>query len=304
MTIEEIVEKFKEKPYLPKMGISILKKRLMSNEDNIRKARIIYKKNKLPKKSKAKILILDIETAPLKAYVWSRWKQNIYLEQTISEWFMICWSAKWFGYDNVMSDVLNKKEILSENDSRITKSLWSLIDEADILVAHNGKRFDIPKINSRFIINGLIPPSPYKQIDTKEVSSRQFGFSSNKLDALATYFNIENKDNTNFELWVNCMNGYEKSLKYMESYNKKDVIILEKVFIKLLPWIPSFPNMGIYINNIKSCSYCGCDDIIEDKFYYTNSNKYKVFRCNKCNGLSRSKKGEIKNNNILTAIPK
>ena len=36
-----------------------------------------------------KILIFDIETAPMRAYVWKRYKENISLEQTISESFML-----------------------------------------------------------------------------------------------------------------------------------------------------------------------------------------------------------------------
>jgi DNA polymerase elongation subunit (family B) len=122
--------------------------------------------------SQVKILIFDIETSPLKGFVWSRWKQNIYLDQTIAEWFMISWSAKWVGSDIMYSDVLTPEEILKEDDKRITGGIWKLLDEADIVVAHNGKRFDIPKLNSRFILNRLSPPAPYKQIDTKEVSAR------------------------------------------------------------------------------------------------------------------------------------
>lgn len=134
-----------------------------------------------------------------------------------------------------MSNVLTPEEVIKEDDSRIVKNLWKLLDEADIVIAHNGKRFDIPKINSRFILNGCPPPSFYKQIDTKEVASRNFGFSSNKLDALAGYFNIRHKDDTDFDLWVRCLKGDKKALQYMEKYNIGDIEILEKVYLKLRP---------------------------------------------------------------------
>ena len=233
-------------------------------------------------------MIFDIETAPLRAYVWSRWKQNIYLEQTISEWFMICWSAKWLGSEEVFSECLTPDEIKEEKDSRIVKQLWSLIDQADIVIAHNGKRFDVPKINSRFIMAGLPPTSTYIQIDTKEVAAKQFGFSSNKLDALAEYFNIEHKDDTDFELWANCMKGDQKALDYMESYNRKDVTILEKVYLKLRPWIKNHPNIGLYQEeNVMVCPTCGSKDLEEDgSFYYTSANKYKIMRCS-CGAISR-----------------
>ena len=112
---------------------------------------------------------------------------------------MLSWSAKWLD-GKLQSAVLESKEVLKEDDGRIVKKLWKLLDEADIVIAHNGEKFDIPKINSRFIIHGLNPPKPYKQIDTKKVAAKQFGFSSNKLDALAGYFGFPLKKDTDFEL--------------------------------------------------------------------------------------------------------
>ena len=261
---------------------------------DVRTARNELKKAKLlqqreaPKKE-VKILLFDIETSPLKVYVWRRWMQNVYLDQTIAEWFMICWSAKWLGSDEVFSECLTPEEILSEDDTRISKQLWLLMDQADIVIAHNGKKFDVPKMNSRFILAQLPPPSSYIQIDTKEVAAKQFGFSSNKLDALAGYFGIEHKDDTDFELWVRCMKGEQEALDYMESYNRKDVVILEKVYLKLRPWIKNHPNIGLYLEKDEMvCPSCGSKHLEEDgSFYYTTANKYVVMRCTGCGALSR-----------------
>ena len=286
--IEKILKLFREKTYLVIMGAGKISKRYNVSVENVMAARkIIHAEKK--KKNKANILIFDIETAPLKAYVWRRWNQNIYLDQTISEWYMICWSAKWLGSKEVFSECLTPNEIKIESDDRIVKKLWTLIDQADIVIAHNGKRFDVPKINSRFIMAGLPPTSSYIQIDTKEVAAKQFGFSSNKLDALAGYFNIEHKDDTSFELWVNCMNGDQASLDYMEKYNRKDVTILEQVYLKLRPWIKNHPNIGLYQEDYNMvCSTCGSKHIEEDgSFYYTSANKYKIMRCNDCGATSR-----------------
>ncbi len=72
---------------------------------------------------------------------------------------MISWAPKWLGSKEVMSECLTPEEILNEDDDRIIKHLWQLMDQADIVVAHNGKRFDVPKMNSRFILAGLPPTS-------------------------------------------------------------------------------------------------------------------------------------------------
>ena len=38
--------------------------------------------------SPAKVLVLDIETAPLKGYFWQLWKQNIQINQITNDWFI------------------------------------------------------------------------------------------------------------------------------------------------------------------------------------------------------------------------
>ena len=304
--IEKILKLFRKKKYLATMGAGSISKMYKVSIDGIREAKRIYHKEKNSIKE-ANILIFDIETAPLKAYVWSRWKQNIYLEQTVSEWYMICWSAKWLGSEEVFSECLTPQEIKEEDDNRLVKQLWTLIDQADIIIAHNGKRFDTPKMNARFILAGLPPTSSYIQIDTKEVASKQFGFSSNKLDALAGYFNIEHKDDTDFELWVRCMNGEQEALDYMEKYNRKDVTILEEVYMNLRPWIKNHPNVGLYKEESDSvCPTCGSSNLEKDgSFYYTSANKYKVLRCKACGAISRKRNTEYpkdKKKNLTASI--
>ena len=176
-------------------------------------------------KRAAKILILDIETAPLRAWVWSKWKQNVHDNQMISDWFMICWSAKWLFEKNCMSAVLTPKEILNHNDKRITKILWDLVNEADIVIAHNAVGFDIKRINTRFLIHELPPPAPYKVIDTLLHLRNQFANSSNKLDTINHKLGLQRKMETGgFELWSECCSGNPTALKQMELYNIQDII--------------------------------------------------------------------------------
>lgn len=284
MTYKEFEELVRVKPYILKMGKGIISKRYNIPQEFIIKAR---KSSDLPTSMNNKILILDIETSPMKAYVWKRWKENISLDQTISEWFMISWSAKWLNSSEIMGEVLTSEEAINEDDFRIVKSLWLLLDEADIVIAHNGSRFDIPKINSRFIINGFPPPKPYRQIDTLITAKKVFGFSSNKLDALATYFNIPNKIETDFELWKKSIEGDKEALSYMLKYNKQDVLILEKVYLKLRPWIYKHPNIN-NINGINKCPFCGSvKATIQDKNYNLQVNSYPLYRCDDCHGFYR-----------------
>ncbi len=294
MTIDQIVNKFREKPYLVRMGSGKLSKRLKSSIEDVKAARAIYRGEsaqaapvKLPK-----ILIFDIETTPMKAYVWRLFKQNIAWDHVLTEWYMLAWSAKWLYGAEVMGDVLTSEEAIKEDDSRIVKSLWCLINEADIVIAHNAKKADIPWMNTRFILNGLVPPKPYHIIDTLEVAQKRFGFASNKLDALAGYFGFNHKLRTDFDLWEGCINGDEESLHYMLEYNKMDTAILELVYLKLRPWVLNHPNCGRYIESSEPlCSSCGSDnlELIKDKYYYTSVNKYPLYRCKDCGTVVRGR---------------
>lgn len=281
------------KSYNKRKGTDKYRPRITSREkellDNFRSMSGHIAELKIDKSKFPKILIFDIETSPMSAYIWGRWKQNVSLDQTISEWFMLSWSAKWLNNPNVMSDVLTPKEVLKENDSRITHSMWQLFNEADIVIAHNGQKFDTPRLNSRFILNGLIPPTPYRQIDTLVVARKEFGFSSNKLDALAGYFGIEHKSDTDFNLWKRCLAGEQEALDYMEAYNIKDVEILEKVYLKLRPWIKNHPNISLYLENEdETCPHCGSSNLADTGTYsYTNVSKFSNVRCMDCGGLAR-----------------
>ncbi|WP_101690722.1 ribonuclease H-like domain-containing protein [Dysgonomonas massiliensis] len=279
-------------------------------DDSVRRSisKMISKHNKRKNKAKKseqytpKVLLFDIETAPMRAYVWGHWKNNIALNQVISNTYVLCWSAKWLGHDNVISGVLTPDEAIKEDDKRIVSDLWHLLNEAEIVIGHNIERFDIPRMNSRFIIHGLQRPSTYKTVDTLRVVRKQFGFNSNRLDALAGYFGLDHKLHTSFELWSESMGGSEDSLKYMSEYCDRDVTLLEEVYLILRPWISGHANIGLYFDaNKHICPNCGSTDLTEEKPYYTTVGRYQTFRC-KCGAISRVKKSDYDNSKLLRSV--
>lgn len=310
MNLEDLVILMRNKSYLLEMGAGKIANRYNVTRELVYKAKELAREagvlHKLPK-----ILLLDIETTPLEAYVWQTqvWKANVSDSQIISKWYMLTWAAKWLGDYHISSMRLTGKEALKEDDRRIVYGLWNLLDQADIVIAHNGDRFDIPSINTRFLINGLTPTSPYRTIDTLRVAQRQFGFPHNSLNALARTFGFGEKIETSFELWRNCKNGSDEALAYMEKYNKEDVRLLEEVYIKLRPWIKGHPNVGVYMESEhKVCSSCGSDKLVHDGNYVTNSGVYPAYRCGECGSThTRDRKSVYKGEkraNLLAPIPK
>ena len=302
MDIKRLVELMQKKPYLLKMGKGLLARRYNTTESIVVRAKELSREKKVVKLPR--VLILDIETAPMRAFVWKRWKENISLDQTISEWFMLCWSAKWLYSTEVYGEVSTPEDVLKEDDSVIVGKLWELVNQADIVVTHNGDKFDLPRINSRFIVNGLPPTKPYFSVDTCKVSQKQFGFSSNKLNALAGYFGFDYKLETSFELWKQCLDGDAKALAYMLKYNKRDVTLLEEVYLKLRPWIKAHPNLNNFCDQeLPVCSICGSEKLeeVEGEYYYTTTGKYKLYRCKDCGALTRGRKS-ISNNVKLVSV--
>lgn len=240
-------------------------------------------------RNNCKILLLDLESSLINAFVWGLYDQNIKYDSVIQDWHLLCWSAKWLFDSEVMSDVLTVKEAKEHDDKRITESIWKLMDSANIIIAHNGNGFDLKRFNSRFIKHGLNPPSSYQSIDTLLVARNSFGFTSNKLDDLCTYFGIPGKTDTNLELWRRCFYGEKEALDEMVFYNRNDSVILEEIYIKLRPWIKGHPNLNLWNEeNVSVCPNCGGD--IEFKGdYYTPLNRYDAFRCLSCGAVGRSK---------------
>lgn len=232
-----------------------------------------------------RILIYDIETAPITAFLWSMWQQGVGLNQVESDWFVMSFCAKWLGEDEVFY-YDQRDEPNMEDDSRLCTLLWELFNEADIVVGQNIKSFDNKKMNARFILNGLPKPSTYRSIDTLTIAKENFAFTSRKLEYMAKELCPEHvKDGHNeypgFELWAACLKGDRKAWSVMEKYNKDDVLATESLYNVLSSWDARLPNFDIYVDDVLDMN-----EWEHDGFHYSNLGKYKRYR-NKVTGVQR-----------------
>lgn len=235
-----------------------------------------------------RILLCDLETAPNAGYAWGKWEQNI-LSFT-QEWYILCFAYKWLGKKKVHAHALpdfRGYKPRTEDDSEVVKKLWDVFDEADIIVAHNGDRFDIKKSNARFIFHDMPPPSPYKTVDTLKVAKQKFQFTSNKLDDLGDYLNVGRKIRTGgFDLWLDCMAGEQKAWKKMVEYNKQDVRLLERVYLKMRPWMTNHPNRNTYTYD-QACPSCGSKNLTFEGHTHSQVKRMESFRCDDCGAWSK-----------------
>lgn len=263
--------------------------------NSLRKTYYRYMDKDISTDNAAKVLILDLETAPILGYVWQLFDQNVALNQIHSDWYILSWSAKWLGSpetETMYEDQRNSPNI--EDDSEILKGLWKLVDEADIILTQNGKKFDEKKMNARFILNGFKPTSSFRHIDTLQLAKARFGFTSNKLEYMTSklctkYKKLDHAKFSGFKLWSECLKGNIEAWDEMKEYNRVDVLSLEELYIKLRPWDKITPNFNVYHDHEENFCSCGSVDFKKNGFAYTNTGKFQRFTCNKCGAETKSK---------------
>lgn len=211
-----------------------------------------------PKERPYQIAYLDLENGPSLGYVWEKWETDVlHFER---EWSLLSFAVKWAGERRIECLALPDFPAYRRkphDDSALVAKLWQVFDRADLIVAHNGDRFDVRKANARFALNGLRPPSPYKTVDTLKIARKHFMFTSNKLNDLADVFGLGRKVQTGgFELWLKCMNGDSEAWAKMKKYNIHDVALLEKLYEKLRPWHTTHPNITVASGKSLLCPVC------------------------------------------------
>jgi DNA polymerase elongation subunit (family B) len=246
-----------------------------------------------------KVLVFDIETFPIEAQVWDIWEQNVGLNQITQDWTIAAWSAKWL--DAPASEVMYKDNRKAKNvrdDKKLIKPLWKLLNEADIVVTQNGKKFDSKKLNTRFILNGMNPPSPYRHLDTLVIAKKNFAFTSNKLEYIATslnakYLKLQHAEYPGHMLWKECLKGNLKAWNAMQKYNIHDVLSTEEAFKRMQPW-DSTIDFNVYEDfNTSKCT-CGSTKFESRGFTYTTNGKFRRFKCKQCGKWSAARQ------NLLT----
>jgi DNA-directed RNA polymerase subunit RPC12/RpoP/DNA polymerase elongation subunit (family B) len=245
-----------------------------------------------------RVLALDIETAPNSVHVWGLWNQNVGLSQIMQTGRVLCFAAKWVGKRGITF-----RSEHTHGHRETIDAVYSLIGEADAVLTYNGRSFDLPTLNREFLKYGLTPPAPYADIDLILTVRKRFRFASNKLDHICAELGVGKKiRHEGHELWVKCMNGDPKAWRDMERYNKHDVVLLEALYKRILPWIDSHPNAGLYKEGI-ACPTCGSRHLQQRGLQATRTHKYRRYQCQNCGSWTRERFTVTPKSKVLTQIP-
>jgi RNase_H superfamily len=223
-----------------------------------------------------KILLLDIETKPAQAYIWRAYgEQNVSVDQLIDAGGIICVGAKWLG---------EKKTYLysdwEHGHVEMLVAIHEMLSHADAVVTYNGDRFDLPKLQGEFLLNGLGPTPPCTSIDVIK-SVRKFGFFMNKLAFIGPLLAQGQKvDTGGFTLWTKVMAGDVKAEKKMAKYCVQDVVLLEKLYLRIRPFIKNHPHLGKV--GAHQCGACGSTKVHSRGSRRTKAFKIQRLQCQDC----------------------
>lgn len=230
-------------------------------------------------------LVIDIENSPNLAHVWSLWNNNVSLAQLMDSGQVISFAAKWLGEKEVIF-----KSDFHDGHEEMIRCAWELLNEADWVIGYNSQNFDMKHLNREFLEAGLAPPLPYKNIDLLHAVKKAFRFVSNKLDYVVQKLGIGAKTaHTGHVLWVQCMAGDPNAWALMKKYNMQDVLVTEKLYYRLLPWIDKHPHVGMFMDTEHDrCPKCGGTSHTLVGTSKANVTTYNLYRCDDCGSPLRS----------------
>lgn len=232
-----------------------------------------------------KLLVLDIETRPATAYVWRTFKENIGYEQVLEPGGMICFAAKWIGDPEV-----HFYSEWTHGRAEMVRAAHALLSEADAVITYNGDKFDLPKLHGEFLLDGLAPPPPLTSIDVVK-HIRKLGFLMNRLAFVGPLLRVGEKvKHEGFELWAKVIAGDEKARGRMQKYNIQDVVLLEKLYQKIRPYIKNHPHLG---DEKHECGACGSNRLQSRGYYRTKMFRVQRLQCTKCGSWSTGKREKV-----------
>ena len=252
-------------------------------------------------------LVIDIETAPMESFHWS--KRTDFIASCFNEQETTILCAAWRlpnGKIETTSIADFHKRLTYKsvrNDKGVTKKLGELLtwcaDENIIVVYQNGNRFDLPKIVGRTIVHRL-PAIPKKHLVTVDtlLKARGLGLDYANLDYRDKLLNGQGKVETRgWAMWHDIVGRDSnhktraKALKEMLHYNKGDILSSDRDFRRLLPYMDGLPNMNLWLETDNNCPACGSENVIyRTKPQLTATRAYRRKSCNDCNRWFRETK--------------
>ena len=237
---------------------------------------------------KHKRLHFDLETSQIIFKGWRTGKQYVGGHQILEPTKIISVHWKWEGDSEVQNMDWGLKK---QCDKKLLEKFIPIMNQADEIVGHNGDRFDIKWVRTRAMFHGIPMNHTYNSIDTLKLAKKYLNAHSNSLKELCKYFGLElKKDPGGIGTWDAIQ--FDKSreaLDHLLYYGDGDIVSLEALFNKLLPYVKPNLHYGVLRGGSKwSCPHCGGDKIHKNQTYTTAAGTIQHYmRCSnkQCDGF-------------------
>jgi uncharacterized protein YprB with RNaseH-like and TPR domain len=234
--------------------------------------------------SKPKILIWDLETAGVNSF-----KADLAA--------VVCFGYKWLGEKHAHTLTVDQfpKWFSKEkglNDKPLLEAALEIMEQADLLVAHYGERFDRRFYQGRCAIHHLTPPPPTKLRDTWQIARRAFGFSSNRLANLVDHLRLPFKKYQKEcpdewpGWWTAALAGDKSAIHAMAKYCREDVQALEGLYMEIRNYDYPHPRL---IEDRTRCRLCG-GEVQYRGICFVGEHKYRRLQCCSCGKWDRERK--------------
>lgn len=184
------------------------------------------------------------------------------------------------------------------DDYALVKAISDVLVSSDMVITHNGKRFDWKFLQTRLHKHKLPPLPEIRHVDTCSLAKSNLFLLNNKLNTIAGFLTNEQKMEHGGwkELWGGVWLRVNSAMKTMTAYCKKDVEALEAVYLDLRPHAKNIPNHNIWNDRGDNvCPTCGHSQYHKNGTKTTDRLIIQRYMCNRCKKtFSHSRKRDIK----------
>lgn len=244
----------------------------------------------------AKILIYDLEVSTTKleieTYDLKQYTQYLNHKDIVRDYIIHGVAYKWLG-DEHYTKCLSVSPRAPLNDEIVVRNFHDIVSQADVIIGHNMDQFDIKKLNTRFLKYGLPCIPKVQTVDTLKVARKHFKLTSNSLAYIAKFLELDIEKDASPD-WAAIRAGDADALEYMRRYNKRDVDVTEKVYLRLREWMDNHPNLNIIApvkdiagGIVTCCDTCQSPNIIKHGYQYGRNTVKQRYACKDCGAWTK-----------------
>lgn len=188
-------------------------------------------------------------------------------------------------------DYVDRSGDLIKAEKRMLKDACEIMLDSDVWLGHYACYFDIPFLNTRLLYHNLpVLPANFALIDTWKISRNRLKLRNNRLATISDFLKTLDEKNAILpEQWLRALGGHRASMNYIVEHNRRDVLVLEEVYMRLRPLVLDHPNRGL-VDGRGGCSVCGSEKLQKRGFHITRTRKYQRYQCQKCGAWSKGTK--------------